>query len=68
MGVGGMKYWEEWQANDSTKQAAVAIAPAALIGNYLDVDWLIPKLTFERTIMLAEEDVRRLVKVAVSLK
>jgi hypothetical protein len=68
MGAGGMKYWEEWQANDSTKQAAVAIAPAALIGNYLDVDWLIPKLTFERTIMLAEEDVRRLVKVAVSLK
>jgi hypothetical protein len=68
MGVGGMKYWEEWQATDSSKQAAVAIAPAAIIGIYLSVDWLIPKFTCERTITLAEEEVRRLVKVAISLE
>jgi hypothetical protein len=68
LGVGGMKHWEEWQANDFNNQAAVAVAPAAVVGNHTSIDWLIPTFTCERTITLEQDDVRRLVKVAVSLK
>jgi hypothetical protein len=68
MGVGGMKYWEDWQANDWNNQAAVAVAPAAIVGNHIRIDWLIPKFTCERSIVLEEDEVRRLTNVAVTLE
>lgn len=68
MGVGGMKYWADWQATDRNNQAMVAVAPAAILGNHIGVDWLIPKFTCERGIVVSEDEVRTLSKVSVTLK
>lgn len=68
MGIGGMKYWADWQATDRNSQATVAVAPAAILGNHIRIDWLIPKFTCERTITVSEDEVRTLSKVSVSLK
>lgn len=68
MGIGGMKRWEEFIASNRDHQGPVAIAPAAILGNSPDVDWLIPKFSCERTIPLDKDDVRKITKVKVELE
>jgi hypothetical protein len=68
IGIGGMKYWEDWQVSDPSHQAAVAVAPAILVGNAVAIEWVIPKFTFERAFVLGEQEVRRISEVRVALE
>lgn len=68
MGAGGMKGWEDWQVTDLNQQAAVALAPAAILGQSNSIDWLIQKFSCERTVVLSEDEVGTISKVSVTLK
>lgn len=67
-GIGGMRHWEDFMVNSFSHQAAVAVAPAAIVGQVNSIDWLIPKFRFERTIVLEEDEVRTIADADVELE
>jgi hypothetical protein len=64
MGVGGMCYWEP---HNLQHRAPVALAPAAMPGQFVDILDVIGKFQFEKAVPVNEADISDLQEVAVSL-